>query len=99
MSVAGVQGVVESLIGSDDPPPFTIINPEGRSNVLLVCDHASNTIPVALGQLGFALGGAIAGPLYAGVGYASNTIVAAASILAMGLIVWFFVPEPERKTA
>ncbi len=53
------------------------------------------SLTVALGQLGFALGGAIAGPLYAGIGYASNSILAAASVLAMGLIVWFFVPEPS----
>ena len=52
MSAAGLEGVVESLIGPDDPPPVTIINPEGKSNVLLVCDHASNAIPAALGQLG-----------------------------------------------
>lgn len=52
------------------------------------------SLTVALGQLGFAFGGAVAGPLFAGVGYASNTVLAAVSMLLMGLIVWFFVPEP-----
>jgi predicted MFS family arabinose efflux permease len=53
------------------------------------------SLAVALGQLGFALGGALAGPLFAGVGYASNTVLGAASVLVMGLIVWFYIPEPS----
>ncbi len=52
------------------------------------------SLAVALGQLGFALGGAVAGPLYAGVGFASNAVLGAVFVLAMGLIVWFFIPEP-----
>lgn len=40
------------MIGPDDPPPFSIINPRGRGKVLLVGDHASNTIPPSLGGLG-----------------------------------------------
>lgn len=57
------------------------------------------SLTVALGQLGFAFGGALAGPLYAGVGYGSNTLLAAFSVLTMGLIVWFFVPEPNGEAA
>lgn len=53
------------------------------------------SLTVALGQIGFALGGAIAGPLFAGVGYFSNTALAATSVLIMGLVVWFRIPEPE----
>ncbi len=53
------------------------------------------SLAVALGQLGFALGGAVAGPLFAGVGYTSNTVLGAVFVLAMGLIVWFFIPEPD----
>ena len=41
-----------SLLGSDDPPPFELINANGRAKVLLVCDHASNRIPIALDGLG-----------------------------------------------
>ena len=44
------------------------------------------------------LGGAVAGPLYADIGYASNTVLSAAFVLIMGLIVWFFVPEPPRES-
>lgn len=57
------------------------------------------SLTVALGQVGFALGGAIAGPLFAHVGYWSNTVLAAASVLTMGLIVWFLIPEPPSEPA
>jgi predicted MFS family arabinose efflux permease len=55
------------------------------------------SLTVALGQMGFALGGAIAGPLYAGVGYFSNAILGALFVLGMGLIVWYRIPEPPRR--
>ena len=57
------------------------------------------SLTVALGQLGFAAGSAIAGPVFASRGYFSNTLLAAASVLAMGLIVWFFIPEPRMEEA
>ena len=53
------------------------------------------SLTVALGQVGFAVGGVIAGPLFARVGYGSNTVAGAAAVLGMGLIVWFMIPEPE----
>ena len=40
------------LIGPDDPPPFTIINEQGKGRVLLVGDHVSNAIPKKLENLG-----------------------------------------------
>ena len=49
---------------------------------------------VALGQAGFALGAALAGPLYTRFGYGSNTVVGAASVLFMAAIVAYLVPEP-----
>jgi predicted MFS family arabinose efflux permease len=57
------------------------------------------SLAIALGQMGFALGGAIAGPLFSGLGYSSNTILGAVFVLAMGLIVWFFIPEPVTQTS
>ncbi len=57
------------------------------------------SLAVALGQLGFALGGAVSGPLFANVGYVSNTVLGAVFVLGMGLIVWFFVPEPNSAAA
>lgn len=40
------------LIGPGDPAPFELVNPTGRAPMVLLCDHASNTIPAALGTLG-----------------------------------------------
>jgi len=40
------------MIGPEDPPPFTIINEDGKASVLLVGDHASNAIPETLDNLG-----------------------------------------------
>lgn len=37
-----------------EPPAFHVLNPAGRSAVLLVCDHASNALPRAYGTLGIA---------------------------------------------
>lgn len=56
------------------------------------------SLTVALGQVGFGLGGAVAGPLYAHYGYGSNTVIGAVSVLGMGLIVWFLVPEPKTDS-
>ena len=75
------------------------ISPFSALLTALVSDERRGSLmslTVALGQIGFALGGAVAGPLYAGVGYASNTFLAAGSVLTMGVIVWLFVPEPPR---
>jgi predicted N-formylglutamate amidohydrolase len=49
-TVAGVPAV--SLLGSDEPPPVELVNADGRSRAVLVCDHASNRIPRQLGTLG-----------------------------------------------
>jgi predicted MFS family arabinose efflux permease len=55
------------------------------------------SLTVALGQVGFALGGAIAGPLYSGVGYLSNAVLGSLFMLGMGLIVWYRIPEPPAR--
>ncbi|HET9947356.1 MAG TPA: MFS transporter [Longimicrobiales bacterium] len=54
------------------------------------------SLTVALGQLGFALGGGLAGPLFAR-GYGSNALLGAVSVLAMGLIVRLRLPEPRGE--
>ena len=75
------------------------ISPFSALLTALVSDERRGSLmslTVALGQLGFALGGAIAGPLYADIGYGSNAALGAGSVLGMGLIVWFFIPEPGR---
>jgi len=52
---------------------------------------------VAIGQIGYGIGGAVAGPAYELYGYASNTFIAAFTILLMVFVFWKFVPEPKLK--
>lgn len=40
------------LLNKDEPAAYTLVNADSRSNLLLVCDHASNRIPSSLGNLG-----------------------------------------------
>jgi hypothetical protein len=56
------------------------------------------SLTVALGQVGFAVGGALAGPLFA-VGYWTNTMLGAISVMGMALIVWLLLPEPRPVEA
>ncbi len=39
-------------IADDEPPAYELVNIEGRSRAVLVCDHASPVIPCRLGTLG-----------------------------------------------
>ncbi len=39
-------------IADDEPPAYELVNSEGRSRAVLVCDHASPVIPRRLGTLG-----------------------------------------------
>ena len=66
---------------------LTALVPDARRGTLL-------SFCVALGQVGFAVGAAVAGVLYAHYGYASATLAAATSVVAMGLLVWWRIPEP-----
>ncbi|WP_162918801.1 N-formylglutamate amidohydrolase [Taklimakanibacter deserti] len=34
--------------------PFDIVNPTGKAGIVIVCDHASNAVPQAIGDLGVA---------------------------------------------
>lgn len=54
---------------------------------------------IAIGQIGYGIGGSVAGPFYVRQGYMSNTIIGALMILGMAWIVWRLVPEPELKTS
>ncbi len=84
-----IMGLVAMRIG-----PFsallTALVSEKQRGILL-------SLTVALGQVGFAVGGGGSGLLYAGGGYASTTLLAGASVLGMGLLVWFLVPEPALR--
>lgn len=40
------------LLAPDEPPPYGVINPDGTSPYVLLCEHASPRIPRALADLG-----------------------------------------------
>lgn len=42
----------QRLLTKADPAPFRIENQKGKAQCLVICDHASNRIPAALGTLG-----------------------------------------------
>ncbi|RMH18611.1 MAG: MFS transporter [Gemmatimonadetes bacterium] len=73
------------------------ISPFSALLTALVSDERRGSLmsfAVALGQVGFAVGAAAAGPLFSAYGYASTTWLAGVFVLAMGVIVWFRIPEP-----
>lgn len=49
---AGTRDGACRLLGPGDPPPVVLLNPEGRSPALVLCDHADNAVPRSLGRLG-----------------------------------------------
>jgi predicted MFS family arabinose efflux permease len=55
------------------------------------------SLTVSLGQVGFGAGGALAGLTYTMSGYASNTIFSAIFVLAAGIIIYRYIPEPQLK--
>ncbi len=69
---------------------LTGLVPDDRRGMLL-------SLNVALGQTGFALGALVAGPLFAGAGYGANTVLAAGSVVGMGLLVLLCIPEPNPE--
>ena len=42
----------KGLLSAADGPPVEIVNPQADSGILLVCEHAANRVPRALGSLG-----------------------------------------------
>jgi len=44
--------ISQSLLGTEDAAPVTLVNPEGASSFLLIGDHAGKAVPAALGALG-----------------------------------------------
>ena len=47
-----MSNALNALRRGDEPDPFELINPEGRSELVLLCDHASNRVPACLDNLG-----------------------------------------------
>jgi predicted N-formylglutamate amidohydrolase len=40
------------FFAEDEPGAVTVVNPEGASDLLLICEHASRRLPLAYGNLG-----------------------------------------------
>ncbi len=73
------------------------ISPFSALLTALVSDERRGSLmsmTIALGQIGFAVGAAAAGPLYSRFGYGSNTVVGAVAVMIMAGIVAYLVPEP-----
>lgn len=81
-----VMALVAMRIGPFSALLTALVSDDRRGSLL--------SLTVALGQVGFAVGGTLAGILYASSGYPFTTWLAAGAVLGMGLIVWFLVPEP-----
>jgi predicted N-formylglutamate amidohydrolase len=43
-----------SLLAGSDPKPVEVVNADGSSAILLVCEHAGRAVPATLGDLGIA---------------------------------------------
>lgn len=73
---------------------------QALSTQLIKSDNRGSlmSLLVAIGQVGYGVGGSVAGPFYVKSGYVSNTVVGAVMILIMAYVVWRHVPEPELKT-
>lgn len=57
------------------------------------------SLAIAVGQLGFGAGTAVAGMLYTRFGYISNTLASAVATVLVALVVWLMLPEPGRDIA
>ena len=71
---------------------MTAIVPGARRGILM-------SLAIAIGQLGFGFGSAIAGITYSEQGYFSSTVAASIAMALMAIVVWMAMPEPGRKTA
>jgi predicted N-formylglutamate amidohydrolase len=50
--VKNTQGRMNKLLGHDEDHPALILNENGDSPIVLICEHASNRLPKSLGTLG-----------------------------------------------
>lgn len=41
-----------TILDDDEPGAFEVVNPDGKADMALLCDHASNRVPRRLGSLG-----------------------------------------------
>jgi predicted MFS family arabinose efflux permease len=55
------------------------------------------SLTVSLGQIGFALGAALSGVVYARFGYRASTFFGAGVVLLVAVLIWRFLPEPKMQ--
>ncbi|CAN5648502.1 MFS transporter [soil metagenome] len=82
-----VMALVAMRIGPFSALLTALVSDDRRGSLL--------SLTVALGQVGFAVGGTVAGLLYASTGYGFTSVLAGVSVLGMGVVVWTLVPEPR----
>ncbi len=76
------------------------ISPFSALLTALVSDERRGSLmsmTIALGQIGFAVGAAAAGPMYSRFGFGSSTVLGAVAVLIMAGIIAYLVPEPEPQ--
>lgn len=47
-----IKKTFHTFFSAAEPPAFEIVNAQGKSNLVLICDHASNRVPACLNNLG-----------------------------------------------
>ena len=70
---------------------LTEIVPAGQRGSLM-------SLSMAMGQGGYGVGGALAGPVYGAYGYTGTAALAALSALGVAVLVWRFLPETRSAT-
>ena len=71
---------------------LTALVPDARRGLLM-------SLAVGIGQVGIGLGSFIAGISFIEYGYLSNTVIGAASVIIMAVLVQKGLPEPELKSS
>jgi predicted MFS family arabinose efflux permease len=56
------------------------------------------SLSIAFGQLSMGLGSALSGFIYTRIGYTASSILGAAGMLVMGILVWFYIGETRPRT-
>ena len=89
---------LNALLGPDDPPPFTVVNSEAISDVLLVCDHGGIAVPATLNGLGLDQA-YLARHIAQDIGAADVTRLLAARLNAPALFFGYsrLVVDPNRR--
>lgn len=72
---------------------------QALSTELVVANNRGTlmSLLIAIGQIGYGVGGALAGPMFVHMGFFTITWVAAIPLIITAIIIWVYIPEPELK--